>query len=121
MFNLVNDLVVAKERPEGQDIASEVALSFLVRYVDSQLKNEEELFDQTDSPNKDAHKKLDAGLGETATVLRNRFSSGKKKVIDDLIQVNHDRGEQHILIVDNEFVKYCKEKGVGTKSMFDFD
>jgi hemerythrin len=120
VFKLVDDLVVVKSRSEGKEIGTEVALSFLMRYVDSHLKGEEELFEQTDYPDKQAHIKIHREFAQKITLLRERFTSGETEIIDELISLVRTWLTEHILKIDVQYAEYCKKSGVGVESKFAF-
>lgn len=118
LFELINDLITAKEKSENKSIAIQLGLEFLENYVVSHFENEEETFDQTDYPEKDAHKKLHEELKRQVQSYKSKFAEHGEEVIDDLIKFSTNWLTHHILEVDRKYVEFCIEKNIGVTSRY---
>lgn len=119
LFNHLNDVIELKDMEVGADIAVQVSLEFLVKYVNHHFKAEEEIFDQTDYPLKEEHKRMHEALKKTVMDFKSRIDQGDLSALNDFIPVAKDWLTNHIDKVDRGYVEYCQSAGIGTKSRLD--
>lgn len=120
LFNNINNIIELKDLGPGLEIAVQVHLEFLVKYVDQHFKAEEEMFDQTDYPHKEEHKRAHEALKNTVFQFQERILKGDTQALDDFIPVAKNWLVNHINKVDRAYVEYCQAKNIGVKSKLDF-
>jgi hemerythrin len=76
LVDMLNQLFDAMQRGEGRDKLGEI-LDGLVEYTDAHFKHEEFLFDKTEYPDSEMHKKEHNNLRKQVIEIQKKYKSGE--------------------------------------------
>ena len=117
LFGAINRLIeTASSDDPAKDIAINVSIEFLIQYVNEHFANEEALFDQTEYPDAEKHKKMHTDLKNKVLDFKERYNQGDEQALIDFVPVAKNWLTNHILNEDKKYVDYCLKADVGLTS-----
>jgi len=98
---------------EGASISDlEQLLRDLIEYTSTHFRTEEELFEKSNYPEKDVHRKIHEKLEEKVLAYQKRVEAGETSVAYDLLAFLKDWLTNHICVTDKKYGPYLREKGI---------
>lgn len=111
LVKMINELHRAMKMKMGAKEAGQI-LTRLADYTVYHFKNEENLFEKHQYPDRDAHKQYHDRLVGQVLEFKKEFEEGRAALSMDLMQFLTDWLREHILKTDKLYVPFLKEKGV---------
>ncbi len=111
LVGLVNQLYEAISEFRGHEILGQI-LGGLVEYADYHFKTEEELMSSHGYPALEQHRQEHLKLTAKVKEFVERFEQGKDRILLELARFLKDWLADHMLVTDQKFAPFFREKGV---------
>jgi len=111
LVKMVNELHRAMKMKIGAKEAGQI-LTRLADYTVYHFKNEENLFEEHQYPERDAHKQYHDKLVGQVLEFKKEFEEGRAALSMDLMQFLTDWLRDHIMVTDKSYAPFFREKGI---------